>query len=128
MNIKENHPSIPSLKRRGRAGKQVTARQAARSLVNLYQKKSSPLQGEVTRKRRRGSIDQSSQPEDMDILILPKGSFPHLSGTQVIDSAAMRRIIGALDIDGRDIPVDYGHESFSSPRAPAAGWVKNDYI
>lgn len=65
---------------------------------------------------------------NMDILILPKGSFPHLSGTQVIDSAALLRIIGAVGRDGRDIPVDYAHESFSSPRAVAAGWLKHDSI
>ena len=65
---------------------------------------------------------------DADILILPKGSFPHLSGTQVIDSRAMRRIITALKNDGRDIPVDYGHESFLSPRAEGAGWLKHDSV
>ena len=108
------HPSLPIARRGKSAGH-----------IQVY---SSPFQGEVARKRRRGSIDQSSQPVKTDTLILPKGNFPHLSGTQVIDSAAIGRIIGALDSDGRDIPVDYGHESFSSPRAEAAGWLKHDSI
>jgi len=41
----------------------------------------------------------------------------------VIDDEAIDRVWRAVKKLGRDIPVDYGHESFASPRAEAAGWL-----
>ena len=59
------------------------------------------------------------------ILILPKGKFSHALGTQLIDDDAIKSVIADIKNRGTDIPVDYGHESFSSPRAEAAGWLKH---
>ncbi len=55
------------------------------------------------------------------VLIVPKGSFPHKRGTQVIDDAALDRMFRALGKLGRDIPVDFGHQSFFRKNAAPAG-------
>lgn len=58
-------------------------------------------------------------------LIVPFGSFDHPAGEQVIDGAAAERIVERLDQWGRDIVVDYQHQSMGKcAKAPAAGWVK----
>jgi len=55
------------------------------------------------------------------VLIVPKGLFPHKRGTQVIDDAALDRMLRALGKLGRDIPVDFRHESFFRKNAEPAG-------
>jgi phage I-like protein len=63
---------------------------------------------------------------DKPVLIVPFGQFPHPGGLQLIDQAAVERIINQLSKWDRDIVVDYQHESFKEcGRAPAAGWVKS---
>jgi phage I-like protein len=57
-----------------------------------------------------------------NILLVPKGSFRHKEGVQVIDDETLDRIFKSARSGGRDIPVDFGHESFIQPRAEAAGW------
>ncbi|MBI5816687.1 MAG: hypothetical protein HZB29_13880 [Nitrospinae bacterium] len=60
------------------------------------------------------------------LLIVPFGVFPHAKGDQVIDRPAAKRILNRMSSWGRDIVVDYLHESFKQcGRAPAAGWVKS---
>lgn len=61
--------------------------------------------------------------QEKNLLILPEGRFSHKFGLQVVDNAAISRVLKAVKKLGRDIPVDYGHESFSTPNAPAAGWL-----
>jgi phage I-like protein len=57
-----------------------------------------------------------------EILLVPKGSFRHKEGVQVIDVDTLNRIYRSAISEGRDIPVDFGHESFMKPAAQAAGW------
>lgn len=56
------------------------------------------------------------------ILLVPRGSFRHSEGIQVIDAETLSRIYKSAVSEGRDIPVDFGHESFLKPAAQAAGW------
>lgn len=56
-------------------------------------------------------------------LLVPRGEFPHPEGTQIIDAAALRRLLNAARAFGRDVPVDYDHEGFFDPSAPRAGSV-----
>ncbi|VAX21112.1 Mu-like prophage FluMu I protein [hydrothermal vent metagenome] len=59
------------------------------------------------------------------ILIVPLGTFAHPAQKQVIDIKAVERIMAQFKAWGRDIVVDYQHESMKEcGRAPAAGWVK----
>ena len=58
-------------------------------------------------------------------LIVPIGRFEHPQGMQVIDRPTALGILSRLSALGRDIVVDYAHESMKQcGRAPAAGWVK----
>lgn len=58
-------------------------------------------------------------------LIVPFGVFPHPQGEQVVDRPAAERILARMGEWGRDIVVDYAHESLKDcGRAIAAGWVK----
>lgn len=58
-------------------------------------------------------------------LIVPFGVFPHPQGEQVVDRPAAERILARMGAWGRDIVVDYAHESLKDcGRAIAAGWVK----
>ncbi len=58
-------------------------------------------------------------------LIVPKGVFAHPLGAQVIDDAAIGRIISSFKERAGDIVVDYRHESMNRcGHAHAAGWVK----
>jgi phage I-like protein len=60
-------------------------------------------------------------------LIVPFGVFPHPMGEQVVDRPAAERILARMGVWGRDIVVDYAHESLKDcGRATAAGWVKTD--
>lgn len=62
-------------------------------------------------------------------VIVPFGTFPHPLGEQVIDSDAVQRIVNRLNEWGRDIVVDYRHESMSEcGTAEAAGWVKTKTV
>lgn len=65
-------------------------------------------------------------------VIVPRGEHPHPRGVQVIDDAAIERIIDRVTERGIDIVVDYNHASFdnSSPEdRRAAGWIKfNTFI
>jgi len=56
------------------------------------------------------------------ILLVPKGSFRHSEGVQVIDINTLERIYKSAINEGRDIPIDFGHESFIKATAEAAGW------
>jgi phage I-like protein len=59
------------------------------------------------------------------VLIVPRGVFPHPLGEQVLDMAALVRLVGRMRRAGRDLVVDYRHESLDpSVRAEAAGWVR----
>ncbi|MDH5543002.1 MAG: phage protease [Nitrospinota bacterium] len=57
------------------------------------------------------------------VQLVPAGSFAHEAGLQVIDAEALERILKGAKREGRDIPVDFGHESFTASEAEAAGWV-----
>ncbi|MBI4665361.1 MAG: hypothetical protein HY751_03000 [Nitrospinae bacterium] len=58
-------------------------------------------------------------------LIAPLGVFPHPLGEQVVDRQTAERILKQFQSWGRDVVVDYMHESLKEcGRAPAAGWVK----
>lgn len=60
-------------------------------------------------------------------LIVPFGKYEHPGGRQVIDRPAALRILQGLRGLGRDMVVDYLHESFKQcGPAPAAGWVKTE--
>ncbi len=55
------------------------------------------------------------------LLIIPMGRFRHPRGMQVIDRPAILRVLRGIKKQGRDLTVDYDHESFKSPRAETAG-------
>ncbi len=62
-------------------------------------------------------------------LVAPKGRFPHRLGMQVVDDAALERILTDLRSREQDVVVDYDHGSMdhtatSSGSARAAGWIK----
>lgn len=60
-----------------------------------------------------------------ETVIVPFGVFPHPQGEQVVDRQAAERILARMGAWGRDIVVDYAHESLKDcGRAAAAGWVK----
>lgn len=61
---------------------------------------------------------------DGKVMIAPFGEYPHRSGMQVLDRAALERVLNRLNADGRDVVIDWGHDSFSNPKAEAAGWMK----
>lgn len=57
------------------------------------------------------------------ILVVPLGNFSHERGLQIIGEAALDRILRVAKKEGRDIPIDFGHESFKKRGAEAAGWL-----
>ncbi|VAX15349.1 hypothetical protein MNBD_NITROSPINAE04-1953 [hydrothermal vent metagenome] len=62
---------------------------------------------------------------DEPTLIAPIGEFAHPMGKQVIDEKAVELILNQFERWGRDIVVDYRHESMKEcGTARAAGWVK----
>jgi len=61
-------------------------------------------------------------------MLVPIGEFDHPRGLQVVDAAAAQRIADDLKNREQDIVIDFGHESFSSPRAEAAGWLKPETV
>lgn len=56
-------------------------------------------------------------------LLVPLGRWDHPQGTQVIDQDAIDRIVKAAVRTGRDIPVDFEHQSFFQPSAQRAGSI-----
>ncbi len=67
--------------------------------------------------------------QNKKIVIVPFGTFPHPLGEQVIDHDAVQRIVTRLNEWGRDIVVDYRHESMTEcGTAEAAGWVKTPTV
>lgn len=63
------------------------------------------------------------------MVIVPFGTFPHPLGEQVIDDETAQRIVDRLSEWGRDIVVDYRHESMNEcGTAQAAGWVKTPTV
>lgn len=63
-------------------------------------------------------------------LIVPKGIFQHPFGRQIVDEAAMGRILSVIIANGLDIEVDYNHSAIkgavSAEDGKAAGWIKPD--
>lgn len=61
-------------------------------------------------------------------LIVPKGEFPHAVGKQIVDDAALERILAAIIANVVDIEVDYNHAAIKGITSPeqgkAAGWIK----
>jgi len=56
-------------------------------------------------------------------LLVPLGRWDHPQGTQVIDQDAIDRLVKAAVRMGRDIPVDFEHQSFFQPDAQRAGSI-----
>ncbi|MBI5815895.1 MAG: hypothetical protein HZB29_09830 [Nitrospinae bacterium] len=61
-----------------------------------------------------------------ETVLAPYGEHPHTAGLQLVDAPAVERMLAAMSADGRDVCVDYLHNSIKSDdpqKAIAAGWV-----
>jgi phage I-like protein len=58
------------------------------------------------------------------VLVLPLGRVESSKGTFVVDAAGCRAITAQVAALGRDLVVDYEHQTLGGGEAPAAGWIK----
>jgi phage I-like protein len=61
------------------------------------------------------------------IRILPAGKVKLTDDRPpfLVDSRAMTDIVGAFEVRGNDLVIDYEHQTMDGVQAPAAGWIKN---
>lgn len=58
------------------------------------------------------------------VQIVPAGEVRSTKGGFVVDASAMALVLAAFQGRGRDLVIDYEHQTLSGEQAPAAGWIK----
>lgn len=93
---------------------------------------------EAKKKFKVGEYAESANREDLELLqfelaqaarapdwvqVLPAGRVESEKGTFLVDAESARLVMEAFRQRGRDLVIDYEHQTLSGAEAPAAGWI-----